>query len=1151
MKKRRFLALTLALTLALPHTGVLAAGGEEPDYIVKLTDNAPMLLSGEDDRALGFGMYLVTETEARALLEAGLAEFMEEDGVVELLEADPRLAEQWHLGTGFGVDAQAAWALGYTGRGVKIGIVDSGVIPNHEDLNYQSEENPEGNILTGWSVADSTADTTDVVGHGSMVTGIIAAARDNGKGGAGVAPDVQVLPIKCFTGNTTTISDLVAGINKAVSAGCDIINLSSGATGDTSRKALKTATQAAVDEGIIVVAAVGNKGTAQLYYPAAYDHVVGVGNLTADGTVANNSERNESVWVAAPGFGILSLGYNDSTSYRTGSGTSYATPVVSALAALAVQKARAEGLPMSPADFQNLLRLTAADQGEAGYDYDYGWGTVNAVEMLNGMEKRTVSLDPGDGALEDGNSLDYVPYSGEAVTLPVPAREGYLFVGWYGDDQFQGERTDSFIPAQDSPAGCYYAKWVNDETALASVTLAGYEAERTQGDSYVVYIPAGTDLTVQEVSARTEYSTSACAVTRTETGWDLTVTQASGHSKTYPLTADTSYSAPKLTQEAPAAEIETVPASLDGKTPVKEYSQDVSVWFTDENTAPETLTYSLEGEAVGLTLTGTTLKYTPAAADAGKMVETRIVASNRHFSTALSLTIRVGALPYSPPVLTAGAGTFRTQEPTDLTVGFEAYGGELTAVKAGDKTLAEGVDYDLVKDREVEAQEEPGDIMNAVILKKEYLDTLPGGENLLLLHFDTGREEPATAQAEYTVTVERPVAGVTVTPASMTAGGTVTLAAAVTPENATNRTAVFTLVDPGETGAVLEGNTLSASAQGTAALSVTIPDGLCGSDFTQEFTVTVKTKPVVPVGPIGPSGPSISEPEPEPSPEPELTVDETGRAGLELAQGETTLTEAQAQAVIEANAETEVAVTAGEVTVILPAGTLAQGDDLSGLLPDPTAATGERGQVVAFTNAQGEREIVALSQVGEGSARFVAKGPGSYEILDNAAAFDDLAGHWAEGSAAFVSARELFQGTGEGRFQPELETSRAMIFTVLYRLEGGRALPGEGESWYAPALAWAVEQEVSDGSAPEAPVSREQLVTLLWRCAGQPEGEPLTGFTDTDEISGWAEEAMAWAAGEGILTGKPGGRLDPKTGATRAEVAVLMERFVTYLVERY
>lgn len=180
------------------------------------------------------------------------------------------------------------------------------------------------------------------------------------------------------------------------------------------------------------------------------------------------------------------------------------------------------------------------------------------------------------------------------------------------------------------------------------------------------------------------------------------------------------------------------------------------------------------------------------------------------------------------------------------------------------------------------------------------------------------------------------------------------------------------------------------------------------------------------------------------------------------------------------------------------------------------------------------------------------------------AAYRDVpAGYWAADDIQYVTERGLFNGTGPDTFGPSTEMSRAMLATVLYRLErepeaGAAGFPDVSEeAWYAPAVAWAAEtgvvNGVGDGFAPDAPVTREQMAAMLLRYAksqglAAEAGGDLEHFEDRAQVSDWAQEAMAWAVGAGIIQGADGNRLLPGGNASRAQVAVMLQRFTTYLV---
>lgn len=150
---------------------------------------------------------------------------------------------------------------------------------------------------------------------------------------------------------------------------------------------------------------------------------------------------------------------------------------------------------------------------------------------------------------------------------------------------------------------------------------------------------------------------------------------------------------------------------------------------------------------------------------------------------------------------------------------------------------------------------------------------------------------------------------------------------------------------------------------------------------------------------------------------------------------------------------------------------------------------------------------------------------------------------WYEDGVTFVTEKGLFNGVAQGVFAPDTNMTRAMLMTVLARLDGQDT--DSGETWYAQGMRWAMEEGISDGTMPERNVTREQLVTMLYRYAKAAQTqETLEDFVDGDSVSAWAKEAMTWAVVNGIVTGKDGKRLDPQGTATRAEVATILQRFM-------
>ncbi len=185
---------------------------------------------------------------------------------------------------------------------------------------------------------------------------------------------------------------------------------------------------------------------------------------------------------------------------------------------------------------------------------------------------------------------------------------------------------------------------------------------------------------------------------------------------------------------------------------------------------------------------------------------------------------------------------------------------------------------------------------------------------------------------------------------------------------------------------------------------------------------------------------------------------------------------------------------------------------------------------------------------------------------EKAHSFTDIEkGSWYEEAVNFVFENNLFSGVSETKFAPSEEMTRGMLVTVLHRLEGTdnkgsitfEDVPS-GE-WYSEAISWAAENEIVNGISetdfdPTSPVTREQLVTILYRYAlskgmvSEKTGS-LSEFEDSENVSDWAKEAFNWAVSEGIVQGTSEKTLSPETTATRAQVATIFMRFAEYLAK--
>lgn len=151
---------------------------------------------------------------------------------------------------------------------------------------------------------------------------------------------------------------------------------------------------------------------------------------------------------------------------------------------------------------------------------------------------------------------------------------------------------------------------------------------------------------------------------------------------------------------------------------------------------------------------------------------------------------------------------------------------------------------------------------------------------------------------------------------------------------------------------------------------------------------------------------------------------------------------------------------------------------------------------------------------------------------------------WFVSAVQYVTSNSLMNGTSATAFSPSATMSRGMLMTVLARY-AGESTEG-GTVWYEKGMNWAKNKGISDGSAPNRNITREQLAAMLYRYAGEPDGAAdLSAYTDAGSVSAYAEKAVQWCVKNGILTGKTSSTLAPKATATRAECAAMLQRFAS------
>ena len=1181
MKRLVFLlACLLALVILLSVCAYAAQDG----YLVQIPEaNLPLV------RAMDISLepacddvYLVrSEKDMAALRSVGLILYAEPNETM-VLEAN-----SWHINA---IHAASAWnhqsadgQYDRRGDGVTVAVVDSGIQADHEDLD-------PARILP-YKDYGSNENGIDIW-HGTFVAGIIAAQLDNNLDIDGLAPGVTLLPVTITSDGKSDTYTAIRGIQYAVDNGADVINLSIGGSANSSF--LERTCRNASKSGVILVAAAGNykKGATTsektVSYPAGYDFVVSVSSCkqTIDGPAFADdySYFNDTVDVSAPGSSIRSLYLNGTT--RVASGTSFAAPMVSAMAAMAKQANPA----IDTETFLSLLEETSTDLGDPGRDIYYGMGFVNMEAFIAKLDEQYAihyvsEVDPAriDGELRTSYSI-----ADEEITLPIPSRPGWRFLGWYEDPDFSGSPVTK-IPTASMGERSFYAKWEalpNNPPAVtasaptggaaAPASLDGTTAATPYGDDVASWFtdPDGDALTYTLVSGPGSLEGTVLTFTpgaddaQTEVPLTVRADDGFGHSVEHTVTVRVGprpASQPTLTDAGPFqlydppaqlalglnlydshvtavqlddADIDwclegetlfvSVPAAEEGDhilTAAFDAGAPVSCTLrivfaryvyvrTDAPTQGSASPASLDGVTSATpysadvsgwftepngnpltyektagpgSLTDTQYVYTPAAEAANTDVAVTVRASDgQGHSAEHTLAIHVGALPPSQPVLA---------DPDDM-----------IALDLCRPPKSVPVDLILYGARVTSVRLGDRDLtwkLNGQILSVDVPDLDPGNYEISIA-FDTGDPVLWPWHAYYSV-----------------AGPTVRADAPVS-----------AAADPGapfraDVSAWFSGEDLQYTiGSGPGSLEGTVLTFTPGvEDAGTEQPITIRA--------ADPYGQSAVH----------TVLIRIGTAPGQPALWEDTLLltacslPKEASAALTLNGAQIAAVRLGETELDW------RMEDETLLVAVPDLAPGNYAISIEFDAA------AALSwtwQVREcPSARFR----------------DVPIGPWYHSAVDWAAETGLMNGMAPDRFDPQGDVTRAMLVTVLYRAAGSPKAPESSPfadvapgKWYSEAVAWAAREGIVNGMtpdrfAPDAPITREQLVTILFRYAGDDGVRAdLSVFPDAGAVSSYAKDAMAWAVGHGIVNGVGSGdiaTLSPRAGASRAQVAAIMMRCLT------
>jgi subtilisin family serine protease len=355
---------------------------------------------------------------------------------------DPLRPQQWPLDqTSF----EGTWPT-TRGDGIVVAVIDSGVRGDHEDL--------QGVVLPGLDLVSGGDGRIDPNGHGTHVAGVIAATAVHGRGVAGGAPGVRILPVRVLQADGSgNASDVAAGVIWAVDHGARVINLSLG--GGQPSDGMRDAIAYADAHNVVVVAAAGNGGAnAGPVYPAAYEPTVAVAATDPSRARASFSNAGGYVDLAAPGAGVVSTWGTAPNAYAIASGTSMATPYVAAAAALVT--AANSGQPA--AHVRALLEQSAIDLGAPGRDDEFGFGLVEprvaanrARAEVTGAQNTGYRVVGSDGRVRAfGTAPTLGDLGGRPLSAPIvagvgtPSGNGYWLAGAdgavyaFGDARFFG-----------------------------------------------------------------------------------------------------------------------------------------------------------------------------------------------------------------------------------------------------------------------------------------------------------------------------------------------------------------------------------------------------------------------------------------------------------------------------------------------------------------------------------------------------------------------------------------------------------------------------------------------------------------------------------------------------------------------------------------
>ena len=364
-------------------------------------------------------------------MDKGIFEYVEPDYEVQAMQTlidepknrhnmnDPNYNLCWQI---INMELEKAWLIERdVNHEVIVAVVDSGINYNHNDLSstmWENEDESDNGIDTdsngykgdirGWDFIEDDNNPMDYNGHGTHVAGSVGALHNNEVAVVGIGHNITIMNLRVLNANGSGyVSGVIKALHYASDNGANIINLSIG--GPHSRSYLE-AIDEVYEDGVIMVAAMGNTGTNVRQFPAAYLQTIAVGNTKPDDTLASNSTRGDHIDVSAPGTWIKSCSHTDNNGYVSKSGTSMATPQVAGLAALLLKQDPERDIE----DIRDIIRDTADDLGAPGHDIYFGTGRINIYEALLYECNPRHAPNPNyyvDERLEINNAIQFFDFS--------------------------------------------------------------------------------------------------------------------------------------------------------------------------------------------------------------------------------------------------------------------------------------------------------------------------------------------------------------------------------------------------------------------------------------------------------------------------------------------------------------------------------------------------------------------------------------------------------------------------------------------------------------------------------------------------------------------------------------------------------------------